>query len=253
MKVAIIEDEERAANRLRQLLTEINPSTEVVVEMETVREVLAFDWKTSEVELIFLDIHLADGSSFEIFNEVTIELPIIFTTAYDQYAIEAFQVNSIDYLLKPIDEDRLQQSLSKLEKVKASFSQSPDLKSILRSIQPEEKSYKNRFLIKQRDRLISIKTAEIAYWFTEMGIVYIMTLDGNKWVLDKPLDQLEGQLNPEQFFRLNRQCIANIEAVSAAHPFEKGKILIDLMPKTSNPTIVSREKASDFKKWMGMG
>lgn len=253
MRVLIIEDEAPAFRRLQRILESLVEDIEIVEVIDTVEESIKYLSASPALDLIFMDIQLADGLSFEIFEEVEPSAPVIFTTAYDEYALKAFKVNSIDYLLKPIDEELLQQSLNKLEKVRLSFSQSPDLKSILRSIQPEAKSYKRRFLVKQRDRLLSIKSEEIAYLFTEMGIVYIMTLNSHKYAFDKPLDQLESQLDPEQFFRINRQIIGSIEAIAAAHPFEKGKIMVELSPKLNIPTIVSREKASDFKRWMGMG
>ena len=251
MKVVIIEDEAPAFRRLQRILEEINPDVKIVEVLDSVKE--SVDWlqKHDAPDLIFMDIQLADGLSFEIFDNCSVNAPVIFTTAYDEYALKAFKVNSIDYLLKPIDKKLLAQSLSKYEGLKASFQNSSDLGAILRSIQPEEKQYKSRFLVKQRDRLLSIKTEEIAYLLSENGIVYLFTSEGSKYVFDKPLDQLEELLNPEHFFRLNRQCTANIEAVTSATSFDKGKILVDLQPKQNKPTLVSREKASEFKKWLG--
>ena len=252
MKVLIIEDEAPAFRRLQRILESLDENIEIVEVIDTVEE--SINWLTVNTapDLIFMDIQLADGLSFEIFESTEIKTPIIFTTAYDEYALKAFKVNSIDYLLKPIDEEKMALSLSKFKNLKATFSSSVDLKEILRNIQPEEKKYKSRFLVKNRDKLLSISVQEIAYFITENGIVYLYTQDGNKKVFDKPLDQIEGQLNPENFFRINRQCIANIEAVEAAHTYDKGKMLVDLMPKSSQPTLISREKASDFKRWLDM-
>lgn len=253
MKVLIIEDEAPAFRRLQRILESLDESIEIIEVIDTVEE--SINWLNNNAlpDLIFMDIQLADGLSFEIFESIEIAAPVIFTTAYDEYALKAFKVNSIDYLLKPIDEEKLAQSLSKLKSLRSTFSSVPDLKAILRGIQPEQKKYKSRFLVKSRDRLLSIKANDIAYFITENGIVYLFTKEGDKKVFDKPLDQIEEQLDPENFFRINRQCVANIEAIEAAHAYDKGKIMVELRPKTSQTVLVSREKATEFKRWMDMG
>lgn len=251
MNVVIVEDEAPAFRRLQRILEELNLEIKIVEVLDSVKESVVWLQANKVPDLIFMDIQLADGLSFEIFEETKVSCPVIFTTAYDEYALKAFKVNSIDYLLKPIDQDLLGQSLAKYENLKASFQSNSNLASILKSIQPEEKQYKTRFLVKQRDRLLSIKTVEIAYLLTDNGMVYMYTLSGNKYVYDKTLDQMEEELNPDQFFRINRQCMTNIEAVSSATPFDKGKILVDLLPKQNKPTLVSREKSSEFKRWLG--
>jgi DNA-binding LytR/AlgR family response regulator len=251
MKVLIIEDEAPAFRRLQRILEAVLPTIEILEVLDTVSESIKWFKNNSAPDLIFMDIQLADGLSFEIFESVEIKSPIIFTTAYDEYAIKAFKVNSIDYLLKPIEEEKLRGSLNKLKEIKEQYSGALDLKNILKEIQPEKQEYKTRFLVKTKQKLISIKATEINYFFSENGINYIYDSKHTKYVYDKPLDQIEEQLNPENFYRLNRQCLSNIEAISAVHPFDKGKMLVDLIPKTNLPTVVSRDKASDFKKWLG--
>ncbi len=156
-------------------------------------------------------------------------------------------------MLKPIDVELLRQSLSKFDRFKESFSNAADLRDILRNIQPEKKQFKSRFLVKQRDRLLSIKTKDIAYLLSENGIVYLHTLEGKKYAFDKPLDQLEEQLDPSLFYRVHRQCLAHLEAVTSAIAYDKGKVMVELHPKTITPVLVSREKAADFKRWMDLG
>lgn len=252
MNIVIIEDEAPAFRRLQRMLEEVNPEVNIVEVLDSVEESANWLKQNSTPDLIFMDIQLADGLSFEIFDQVEVRAPVIFTTAYDEYALKAFKVNSIDYLLKPIDAALLTQALSKFEGLKESYSGKTDLKEILRSIQPDTKTYKTRFLVKQRDRLLSIKTTEIAYLLSENGIVYLYTLSGKKYLFDKALDQLEEQLDPSLFYRINRQCLAHVEAVSSALAYDKGKMLVELAPKAPSPILVSREKAADFKRWLDL-
>ncbi|MBL4706928.1 MAG: response regulator transcription factor [Flavobacteriales bacterium] len=253
MNVVIIEDEAPAFRRLQRILEEINPEVKIVEVLDSVEESVNWLSQNSPPDIIFMDIQLADGLSFEIFEQTEVKAPVIFTTAYDEYALKAFKVNSIDYLLKPIDVQLLRHALAKFESIKESYSGKTDLRDILRNIQPEKKQYKARFLVKQRERLLSIKTNEIAYLLSENGIVYLYTLGGTKYVFDKPLDQLEEQLDPSLFYRINRQCLAHVEAIGSAVAYDKGKMMVELAPKTPSPVLVSREKAADFKRWLDLG
>ena len=252
MRVLIIEDEAPAFRRLQRIIENLRPTFEIVEVLDTVKDSVEWLSNQAKPDLIFMDIQLADGLSFEIFEETDVQSPVIFTTAYDEYALKAFKVNSIDYLLKPIDEEKLGQSLSKFEQLKANFSSNPELKEILRSIQPEERKYKSRFLVKSRDRLVSIQLGEIAYFFTENGIVYLFTKSGDRFVFDRPLDQIEEQMDPNLFLRLNRQCLGHIEAISTSFAYDKGKVMVEMNPKTTAPIIVSRDKAGEFKRWLDM-
>lgn len=253
MRVLIIEDEAPAFRRLQRILEEVEPLTKIIEVIDSVEE--SVDWLThnAKPDLIFMDIQLADGLSFEIFESIKVEAPIIFTTAYDEYALKAFKVNSIDYLLKPIDKDLLKESLEKYKTMRNSFQPKTDFLEILSNFQPEAKTYKTRFLVKSKDRLLSIRTNEISYFFTENGVVYLLTASGNKYVFDKPLDQIEGQLDPQSFFRLNRQVLTNIAAIHSSYAYDKGKMMVELLPKSAIPTIVSRERSTEFKRWLDLG
>lgn len=250
MKILIIEDEAPAFRRLQRILEEINPSIEILDVIDTVKDSVKWLKVHQAPDLIFMDIQLADGISFEIFESIEISTPVIFTTAYDEYTLKAFKVNSIDYLLKPIDKSLLELSLTKFSNLKHAYSNDIDLKTILHTIQPESKVYKKRFLVKKKDQLLSIKTTDIAYFYSENGMVFFRTASENKFSLDTSLDSIESQLDPQMFFRINRQCIVNIESIKSSYPYGKGKIMVEVIPKSHNPLVISRDKASSFKKWL---
>ena len=250
MKVLIIEDEAPAFRRLQRILDKIDDSVEILDVLDTVNESIQWFEKGNEADLIFMDIQLADGLSFEIFESVKVKSPVIFTTAYDEYAIKAFKVNSIDYLLKPIDEALLKKAIQKYQELKSGYHREYDLNEILKTINPEKEVYKERFLVRKRDRLISIDTENIAYFLTEDGNVYLYENRGEKYIVDKPLELLEEKLDPKTFFRLNRQCISNIRSIENSVAYNKGKILVYLSPKPPKNILVSREKATEFKNWL---
>ncbi|MGB3469085.1 MAG: LytTR family DNA-binding domain-containing protein [Cyclobacteriaceae bacterium] len=251
MKVAIIEDEERAANRLKQLLKETDPELEVAAEMETIREVLAFDWQASSVRLIFLDIHLADGSSFEIFKELSIELPIIFTTAYDQYALEAFQVNSLDYLLKPIDKDKLSKALDKWKKWYAKPNEviQPGLEKLLAALNIK-KEYTKNLLVQQKHRLVPVEIGDFALFMIENGIVRGITFDEQLYYPDQNMDELEAILNPQLFYRASRQIILNRRSIAGIESYFNSRLLVTTKPGIKDEILVSKAKAREFKSWV---
>ncbi len=254
MKVLIVEDEAPAFRRLQSLLQEIDASIEIVEVIDSVKEAVKW-FRTYELpDLIFMDIQLADGLSFEIFEEVKISKPIIFTTAYDEYMLKAFKVNSIDYLLKPLNKNDLASSLVKLRELKKSFGNNSqqDLKGILQTFKNDlnQTQYKSRFLVKTADRLVSVPAKNIAYCYTENGLVSIRTNSDKRYVLDYPLDEIEKQLNPKSFFRLNRQFIANLDSIDEIHQYFKGKLIVKLQPNCTEEIVVSRDKASVFKKWL---
>jgi len=250
MKVVIIEDEAPAFRRLQRILEELDEQIEIVEVIDTVKDSIAWFEADGQADLIFMDIQLADGLSFEIFKAVEIRTPVIFTTAYDEYTLKAFEVNSIDYLLKPIDKSRLDKSLGKLQEMKQLFSTGLNLSSILEQIKPEAKKYRRRFLIRSRAQMIPVKVDDIAYFFTENGLVYLQKRDQKKHPIDQTLDQLESEVNPEEFFRINRQFLCSLEAIQRSYSYDKGKILIELSPKNNEVVLVSRDKASQFKRWL---
>lgn len=256
MKILIIEDEPPAARRLERLLTSIIPDLDIVNQLDSIEISIEFLQESPELDLIFLDIELADGKSFEIFKEVEITTPVIFTTAYDEYALQAFQTNSIDYLLKPINEEKLQQALHKYQNLKEKFAKKEtsqmDWQPLLDSLQAPQKKYKSRFLVKLGDKLIPVLENEIAFIFSEDKVSFLVTENSKKYPIDYSLDDLEELLNNEYFFRLNRQVIARLESIRQIHNYFNGKLKIDLEPNILQEVIVSREKAKRLKEWLDM-
>lgn len=253
MRVLIIEDETPAFRRLQKLLEGISDKIEILEVIDSVEMALAWFRNHAAPDLVFMDIQLADGLSFEIFQHIDVKSPIIFTTAYDEYALQAFKVNSIDYLLKPIEAKDLAQSLQKFQSLKEQFGQEapfPDWKMLQQVFQKEETVYKSRFLVKLGERLISIPEEEIAYFLTEEKLVLLFTHTGQKYVVDYTLDDLENMLNPRHFFRLNRQCLARLEAIAKIHQYFKGKLKVLVQPPAQVELIVSRERSSTFKAWL---
>jgi two-component system response regulator LytT len=200
MKIAIVEDEQLAVEKLEKMILKYNPTYNIVARLDSVDD--AIDWLKNQEspDLMLLDVQLTDGTSFDIFQQVSIKCPVIFTTAYDQYALEAFQLHSIDYLIKPISQEKLNVALDKLKNLKASLSQNMEIYGILKEIGLKQNAYKSRFLVKVGSTLRSIETDDIAYFFSEDKLVFLKTFSNNKFVLNETLDELEKQLNPSIFF-----------------------------------------------------
>ena len=249
MKVLIIEDEQLAVERLKRMLKKANTDVEVVGAISTISG--SAKWLSERsCDLIFLDIHLADGLSFDIFEQLSVEIPIIFTTAYDQYAIKAFQVNSVDYLLKPFSQEELQKSLDKYTSLyKKTTASSIDFKSLMGLIQQQE-PYQKRFLIHSGQKIKSVPAEEAAYFYADSKMVFLHTFDDRSFVLDYTIDKLELCLNPEIFFRINRQFIINIKAIREMHAYPKSRVKIEVTPPCKFETIVSIERAARFKQWL---
>ncbi|KAB2915398.1 MAG: response regulator transcription factor [Bacteroidetes bacterium] len=250
MKIVVIEDEAPAARRLMGLIQEHRPLAEIVAHFDSVET--AVDWLQNNPppDLAFMDIQLADGLSFDIFEAVPVKCPVIFTTAYDEYAIKAFKVNSIDYLLKPIDKGELATAFAKYD----TLAQKPqngtiDVGELIKVFRPD--TYKSRFLVKQGQRLIPVGVEDIAYFYAEDKLVFMLTNMGNKYIVDYTIEQLEGKLNPEKFFRANRKVITSLEAVKDVHISFNGKLKVYLKPDLSEELFVSRERAPEFKNWLG--
>mgnify|MGYP002777084424 CR=1 FL=1 len=248
MKIVIIEDEIPAARRLEKMVKELDTNIEILAKLDSIETAVAWFGLHGHPDVAFMDIELADGQSFEIFKQVEIKCPVIFTTAYDEYALKAFKVNSIDYLLKPIEAEALKQSFEKwksLQNVHSSY----DIQSLVDSI-TGKKDYKKRFLVRLGDRLISVENEHIAYFLTEDKYSFLVTTDNKKYILDQPLDEIERQLNPLEFFRLNRQFIAPHKSISGIHSHLNGKLKVSLLPAQKDEIFVSREKAAEFKSWL---
>lgn len=246
MKILILEDEQPAARRLISLIKAVRPETEVAGPLESIEETLQYLETYPEPDLYMMDIQLADGLSFELFKLRSIERPVIFTTAFDEYAIQAFKVNSIDYLLKPLEENALEQALTKYEKKQ----ELPDFKGLLASLQP--RTFRQRFLLKKGERLVPL-SAEKAAWFQASGKrVVLMTHDKESFVMDETLDQLEQEMDPKAFYRANRAFLISIASVKEVRMSLNGKLNLLLFPKPGEEEVsVSRDKASAFKEWLG--
>lgn len=251
MKVLIIEDESFAAEKLERMLQDMDPSIEILDKLGSIEE--SVKWLLSHTaDLIFLDIQLSDGVSFSIFEQVTVSTPIIFTTAYDQYAVRAFRLNSIAYLLKPIRRSDLEESLRKFQSLKRAFN--IDFEALLAHIQGKEPDYRKRFMIQVGERIKKVEIPEIAYCFIRMKDVYIRTFQGNAYPLDYSLNQLEEMLDPAVFFRINRQYIVNIESIAQMTALSRSRVKLELNPAADDgaDTIVSIERAGPFKEWLNI-
>ncbi len=249
MKVVIIEDEKLSAEHLTVLLQKIDPSITVIKYFDTIKtSVTAFKLGLT-ADLIFMDIHLADGNSFEIFNQIQLEIPVIFTTAFDSYAIQAFKQNSIDYLLKPIAFQDLQFAIEKFKKQQQSGNKDL-ISNIATAYQQMNKEYKTRFLVKLGQTIDSIKTEEIHHFETKESLSFLVSNKGNHYSIDYTLDQLETILNPKDFFRINRKIILNINSIEKVSTYFNSRLSIATKFLDNEARIVSRDRVNDFKKWL---
>lgn len=253
MKVLIIEDEIPAAKQLRKLLQQQVPHIEILDTLDSVESAVAWlRQPTKAASLIFMDIQLADGLSFDIFQQVPITSPVIFTTAFDQYTMKAFKVNSIDYLLKPIDPEELNRAMNKYQRFFAQ-AQAPviNYQEVLAAMQSQQQpDYKKRFLVKSGPELRFLQTSSIQYFFSEESLVFAQLANGQKFHLDYYLDQVEKLVNPAHFFRINRKLIVQINAIQKIHTYFNSRLLLDLKPATTFDAIVSRDRVADFKQWL---
>jgi len=253
MKALIIEDELHAAQRLINLLKETGRQIEILETLDSIESSIKWLKENDDPDVIFLDIQLADGLSFAIFDQVDVKSPVIFATAYDEYAIKAFEINSIDYLLKPIKLERLEASLEKLEKLKPSLTSiqiTAQLQNMIIDYHERNKTYRSRFLVSKADSMIPIATEDIAYLYTEDKVVFLITRDNRRFMLNYSLDQLEKQLNPVTFFRVNRQFIVAMRSIHKIHNYFNYKLKIELTPVSEQEVIVSRQKVAEFKEWL---
>ena len=247
MKVLMFEDEKLNAERLIELIKRYDPSVRILAVIESVEK--GIDWfiKNPSPELIFMDIRLTDGLSFELFEKVNIDIPVIFTTAYDEYAVRAFKVNSVDYLVKPVDYSELKAAIDKFKKVRPLLSRD----FIQAILEQSNQKYKNRFLVKIGDQLRHVDCRDIAYFVFEDGLVMAVTKAKSALPMDHSLDHLEQLVNPADFFRLNRKVIARIDSIGRIHSYFNGRLKIELLPPLDEDIIVSRERVGKFKEWMG--
>jgi DNA-binding LytR/AlgR family response regulator len=248
MKILIIEDEKPAASRLIKLLQGYFPDAELVCNIDTVHRASHWLADNPAPDLIFCDIQLADGVSFEIFDQVKVSSPVVFTTAFDQYAIRAFQVNAVDYLLKPIDPKELGRAMEKFKS--RTGPASLDLNLLKSLIQPQAKSYKSRFLVRFGEKIQSVPVEEIAFFYSEERVTFLQTHSGKKYVLDSTLEQIESQVDQAVFFRLNRKYLSHIESIEEVLTYSNSRLKVSLRHCADPDILVSREKTADLKDWL---
>jgi DNA-binding LytR/AlgR family response regulator len=251
MRVVIIEDEAPAANRLAKMLKGIRDEMDIVCRLDSVESGVRFLRTAEDIDLIFMDIQLADGLSFDIFQQTEVRAPVIFTTAFDQYTLKAFKVNSVDYLLKPIEEKELEQAVEKYRRIydnkDTGFSER--MMKLMRDVTVMR--YKERLLIKRGQQLSYLKTEAAAYCYADGKLCYAVDFNNNKFLLENNLSQLEEQLQPAKFFRINRHLVVNIEAIRKVHTWLGGRLKLELSLATTAETVVSRERVNSFKEWLG--
>lgn len=248
MDILIVEDEQVAARRLEKQILAIQSNACIVARLDSIESTL--DWLAANPmpDLVLLDIHLADGASFEIFNHTKITCPIIFTTAYDRYAIQAFRVNAVDYLLKPIKPDELDRAFKKVLKQEGANDRTLDYKELSKALRVD--TYSRRFLVKIGQSIKVIDVADAGYFYTEDKITFVVVKAGKRYPVDYALEKLEDMLDPRLFFRVNRQVIVGLEAIKEMYTYSKSRVKIELEPASGFDVIVSTERSPHFKKWL---
>jgi len=254
MNVFIIEDEVLAAKLLVRLLNELDQDIRVVGQADNIKDAVAWFEENPHPDLVFSDIELTDGQSFEIFEQVEVASPVIFTTAYDDFALKAYKANAIDYLVKPIEIDALERALDKYHRLKTKLIENR-AEEVLHTVLSSNGRgnvgrYKSRFLVKMGERLVSLTNDQIAYFLSEDKLVFLITKENKKYPVDFTLDELDHTIDPNVFFRLNRQVIAHIDSINTIHSYFNGKLKISVKPPLDKETLVSREKAGSFKEWL---
>jgi DNA-binding LytR/AlgR family response regulator len=250
MNVAIIEDETLAARRLEGLVKQYDPSIEVVTTLTSIKNAVKWFSANPAPDLLFMDIHLEDGLSFTIFEQVEIMTPVIFTTAFDEYMMKAFKVNSVDYLLKPINREELARALDKFKKISRPATGASELKNLLNQVLRRETAYKSRFAITAGSKIRTIGIEEVAYFYSEEKLTFLVTTDNHRFPVDFTLDKLTEVLDPGQFFRVNRKCIVKMKAIEGIHKYSASRLKLTLLPPPSMDVFVSTERYGAFKEWL---
>jgi DNA-binding LytR/AlgR family response regulator len=251
MKILIVEDEELAVKKLQKTLAVVDAAAEVIGCTDSIKSTVEWLEENPQPDLILMDIELADGQSFEIFNLTEIKSPVIFTTSYDEFALKAFKVNSVDYLLKPIQKDELETALNKFKKLKTNTDVNIDslVKELQQKLQPKE--YRKRFLVKLGQKLISVEINEVAYFYSDGRLNFFKTTDNKKFVVDYTMDELEEMLDPKIYFRISRSFYVSVNSITKIDDYFGNRLILGLKPEVDKEALVSREKVTDFKKWMG--
>lgn len=248
MKVLLVEDELPASKRLISLLKQLEPTWEILAVKDEVRNSIEWLKTNPPPDVIFMDIQLADGYSFSIFDEINIRSQVIFVTAFDQFAVKAFEVNGLDYLLKPIQIGALARSIDRFKE--QSSPEKFNMQALSDLVYQREKSYKERFLIKSGDNLRFVRVEEIAYFISEASYSFLVTKSGNRYIIDQTLEQIENALNPRLFFRINRKQIISLESIGHISNFVNNRLKIELVPQENTESIVSRTRVVLFKEWL---
>lgn len=253
MKILIVEDEKVASDRLKSLIKKYDPSIEVVHVLDSVKSAAQWLMDNAAPDLLFFDIQIADGLSFEIFDIVEVKAPVIFTTAYDEYAIKAFKVNSIDYLLKPLDFEDVSRAIKKFQSIHQSRLQRnlvPVLEELSRQVTQVAPQYKNRFIVKTGDHLKSVPVKEISCFFSWDKATYMVSVEGKKFIMDLPLEQVERVLDPMHFFRINRKYIITLDCINDIITYSNSRLKIMIKDCEDQDVLVSRERIQEFKQWL---
>jgi len=251
MKILIIEDEYHAVKYLSGLIKEVIPTAQILETIDSVSDAVEWINNNASPDLIFMDIQLADGLSFSIFNKVEVTAPVIFTTAFDQYTLRAFKTNSVDYLLKPIDGKELKQAVDKYHAIYTSPKtfQTDSLRAVLDSLQ-EKKTARQRFLVKQGKDMIYIPIKEVAYLYSEAGITFLMDIFNKRFIINTTLDTVESELDENEFFRISRKQIVHIGCVRKIQPYFNHRLSVVTQPASRVEAVVSRERVKGFKEWL---
>lgn len=250
MNILVVEDEPEGVTRMLHLIGQLPMDAEVIGTTGSIEETV--DWLSmNQPDLILMDIELSDGQCFAIFEQTAVNVPVIFTTSYDEYSLQAFQVNSIDYLLKPIKLDDLQASIEKLQTVKSYFEkQHASIQNLLTKFNGETR-YRERFLVRQGSKFVSIAVTDIAYFYVEDRVTFVKLFSGARSILDYNLEELTAMLDPDKFKRINRAFLANLKSIVAIQNYFNGKLFVELTPASEKEVIVSRDSAMEFKVWLG--
>lgn len=255
MKVAIIEDEALAARYLIKMLEEADETIEIVMVLDSMEAAIAYFNTSPGIDLIFMDIELGDGQSFDIYEKVETDVPVIFVTAYREHTLRAFKLNSVDYLLKPVDKQELQASLEKYRKLHMPAVKTTSAASvidILKKIQAKHASnYRKRYLAKSGTRLISVDINDIAYFYIKDRMQFIKTKADKDYIIDWRMDEIEPEVDPEQFFRVNRQFILGYDTIKKIHTWFNGKLKVEVAPAAHEEIVIGRLRAGEFRKWLG--
>jgi len=249
MRALIIEDEKPAADKLKKAIQKTGLGIEIIAQLDSVQSAVQWLRTQEQPELVFMDIELSDGLCFKIFEAVSVPCPIIFTTAYDEYWQEAFELNSIDYLLKPVKQEKLEAALKKYDTLRQYFAS--NFQQLIQAKQTNLPAYKKRFLVKRGTDYISVKTEDIAYFYATHKLVCMVNKKAEKFILDISLSDIEKQIDPVSFYRINRKYLVNMTSIKRIKSYPKSKLEVEVDPPVNDEIIISQENVAAFKDWMG--